>query len=318
MTPRIARTSPSTRFSRLPRFLLLATAAATLAACAGIPDRNLALDDARTKYNAAQTQPQLERYATEELAAAGSALQRTEKAHADRDSQTEVNHLAYLTTQRVAIAQETAAARAAQEVTAGAAAERDRMRLALRTQEADTAQRQLAASEQAGARKSAELAQADRSAAEDQARLARRDARVGSLEQQLVELNAQRTERGIVVTLGDLLFDSGRSQLQAEGTRSMGKLADFMKRNPQRRAAVDGFTDSVGSESSNQTLSDQRAQAVMAALVGLGVGAERLSARGYGEGQPVAGNDTAAGRQMNRRVEVVFAPEAGDILTLTR
>jgi outer membrane protein OmpA-like peptidoglycan-associated protein len=312
MNSRVARTSP---FNRLPRFLLLATAAATLAACAGLPDRNVALDDARTKYHAVQAQPQVRRYATEELAAASTALQRTEKAHADRDSETEVTHLAYLTTQRVAIAQETASARAAQDVTAGAAAERDRMRLTLRTQEADATQRQLTASERAGARKSAELAQAGQSAAEDQARLARRDARVDTLEQQLVELNAQRTDRGIVVTLGDLLFDSGRSQLQADSTRSIGKLADFMKRNPQRRAAVDGYTDSVGSATSNQLLSDRRAQAVMDALVELGVGAERLSARGYGEGQPVAGNESAAGRQMNRRVEVVFAPEAGDILT---
>jgi outer membrane protein OmpA-like peptidoglycan-associated protein len=298
-----------------PRFLLLATVAATLAACAGTPDANPALDQARMKYNAAQGEAQVKRHATEELAMAGTALQRTEKAHRDGDSATEVNHLAYLTTQRVAIAQETAAARTAQEVTASAAAERDRMRLELRTKEADTAQQQLAASQQSGARKSAELAQADRSAAEDQARLARSDARVGSLEQQLADLNAKRTERGIVVTLGDLLFDSGRAQLQASSTRSMGQLADFMKRNPQRSAAVEGFTDSVGSTSSNQDLSDRRAQAVVAALVDLGVGADRLSARGNGEGQPVAGNDTAAGRQMNRRVEVVFAPQAGDILT---
>jgi len=298
-----------------PRFLLLATAAATLTACAGTPDANPALDQARAKYNAVQGEAQVRRHATEELAMAGTALQRTEKSHRDGDSATEVNHLAYLTTQRVAIAQETAAARTAQEVTASAAAERDRMRLELRTNEADTAQQQLAASQQSGARKSAELAQADRSAAEDQARLARSDARVGSLEQQLVDLNAKRTERGIVVTLGDLLFDSGRAQLQASSTRSMGQLADFMKRNPQRSAAVEGHTDSVGSASSNQDLSDRRAQAVVAALVDLGVGADRLTARGNGQGQPVAGNDTAAGRQMNRRVEVVFAPQAGDILT---
>lgn len=325
------------------RLLVLTTVAATLASCASIPDRNAALDEARIRFRSAQTESQVNRFAAEELARAGAELRRAEKSQADGDSVAQVDHLSYLTVQRVTIAQETAAARAAQEVTAGAAAERDRMRLALRTEEADAAQSQLADSEREGVRKSAELAQADRnaaadqsrlaqadrlaaddqlrllqaerSAADDRARLARRDARVDSLEQQLAEINGRRTERGIVVTLGDLLFDTGRAELQAEGARSVARLAEFMKRNPQRRATVEGHTDDVGGEAVNQTLSERRARAVQAELVSQGVDADRLSTRGRGEAQPVAGNDTAAGRRMNRRVEVVFAPESGDLLS---
>jgi outer membrane protein OmpA-like peptidoglycan-associated protein len=297
------------------RFLLLATVTAALAACASVPDRNPALEQARTGYQSAQRESNINLYAADELKQAGAALQLAEKSYAGRESAAEVNHLAYLTGQRTAIARETASSRAAQDVTAGAAVERDRMLLALRTQEADTASRQLAASEQASTRKSAELAQADAQAAGDRVRLARSDARVDSLEQQLAALDVRRTERGIVVTLGDMLFDSGQSRLQASGTQSLAKLADFMNRNPQRRAAIDGHTDNIGSAASNQDLSDRRAQSVRTALVGMGVGAERLSSRGHGEDDPVADNDTAAGRQMNRRVEVVFAPEAGDILT---
>lgn len=311
------------------RFLLLATVTAAVAACASAPDRNPALEQARTGYQSAQRESNINLYAADELKQAGAALQLAEQSFAERESAAQVNHLAYLTGQRTAIARETASSRAAQDVTAGAAAERDRMLLALRTQEADSANRQLAASEQAGARKSAELAQADRSAAADRAslaqadaqaaadrdRLARRDARVDNLEQQLTAMDARRTERGIVVTLGDMLFDSGQSRLQPDGTRSLTRLAEFMNRNPQRRAAIDGYTDSVGSPASNQDLSDRRAQSVRTALVGMGVGAERLSARGHGEDSPVADNGTATGRQMNRRVEVLFGPEAGDILT---
>jgi outer membrane protein OmpA-like peptidoglycan-associated protein len=114
----------------------------------------------------------------------------------------------------------------------------------------------------------------------------------------------------MVVTLGDVLFDSGRSSLQPDGSRNMAKLADVFRRNPQSKASIEGYTDSVGSASSNQELSGRRAGAVMAALVSLGVPADHLRMQAHGEDMPVASNDTAAGRQMNRRVEIVFAPQS--------
>jgi outer membrane protein OmpA-like peptidoglycan-associated protein len=156
------------------------------------------------------------------------------------------------------------------------------------------------------------LAAAAAVAQDDQARLARRDAQVQELQAQMSALNARKTERGMVVTLGDVLFSTGQSRLQGDGERTMGKLADFLRRYPQRTAAIEGYTDSVGSDASNQALSDRRANAVMDALVGLGVPGNRLRSQGFGESRPVASNDTAEGRQMNRRVELVFAPEEGD------
>ena len=211
--------------------------------------------------------------------------------------------------------------------TAGAGAERDRMRLAERTNESDMAKSdaemakaQLAASQQANAQKTAELAAADADAAalRDKARMDRGDARVNDLEIQLKDLNAKKTDRGIVVALGDVLFDSGKSQLQAEGARNMGKLAEVFKANPTTKATIEGYTDSVGSASSNLELSGRRAGAVMSALVGLGVPADRLSMRSHGEEMPVASNDTASGRQMNRRVEIVFAPQGDETMTKAR
>jgi outer membrane protein OmpA-like peptidoglycan-associated protein len=94
----------------------------------------------------------------------------------------------------------------------------------------------------------------------------------------------------------------------------MAKLADFFKRYPQRTAVIEGYTDSVGSETSNQALSDRRAQAVMAALVGEGVPSTRLHSTGFGEARPVGPNESADGRRMNRRVEVVISTEAGDAM----
>jgi outer membrane protein OmpA-like peptidoglycan-associated protein len=319
-------TLPIPRPERHPaqRFALASLAAAVLllAACSSVPDRNAALDAAKASHATAQSAAPVNQLAADELRRATEALRRAEAAHAARADVASVNHLAYLAAQRVAIAQATAESRTAQAVVAGASAERDRMRLALRTAEADATRSQLAASEQARAGLSAEQAEAERRAAAarseaerqaeaDRARLAARDAQVQGLEQELRELNARPTDRGMVVTLGDLLFDTGKSQLQAGGDRSVDQLAAFMKRHPERQALIEGHTDSVGSRASNQSLSERRAQAVRSALIRQGVEGEQLRAQGFGQEQPVADNGSAAGRQQNRRVEIIFVPAEG-------
>lgn len=313
-----------------------------LEACSSVPAPNAALDQARSRLAAARGATQVASLASPELDRAREALSQAERAQKEGADLATVDHLSYLATQHVVVAEETARSRAALAVTAGAAAERDSMRLAQRTQQADLAERkldsavqlnvrqgeqlviaeratvrsaaELAAADRANARKGAELAQSEAAAQAERARLAERDARVSDLEGQLKDLNARKTERGIVVTLGDLLFDSGQSRLQTEGLRSVGKLAEFLKRNPSRSAVIEGYTDNVGSDDFNQGLSDRRAHAVLDALVEQGVGAPRLRTQAFGESRPVADNATARGRQTNRRVEVVFAAEAGDLL----
>jgi outer membrane protein OmpA-like peptidoglycan-associated protein len=279
-------------FPRPARLLLLTALAAALAACSTVPDRNAALDDAHSRFSVAQRDPQVGALAPEELKRATESLRAADEAQkAGRDRAT-VDHLAYMSSQRLTIAQDTAASKAAQALTAGAAAERDKLRLAARTNEAAAAQQDASAS---------------------QRELARSDARVADLQTQLNALNAKKTERGMVVTLGDVLFDSGKSQLLAASSQNMAQLAEFFKRNPERKASIEGHTDSVGSEESNRTLSDHRAGAVKAALVRMDVPANRLSTQGFGEDSPVATNDTPAGRQMNRRVEIVISPDAADV-----
>jgi outer membrane protein OmpA-like peptidoglycan-associated protein len=296
------------------RLFVLTTLAAALAACSTVPDRNAALDQARARYAAAQNNPQVTTLAPEELKRAGEALGMADKAQADGATLATVDHLAYMGNQRVTIAQDTASSRAAQAVTAGAAAERDRIRLATRTNEANAAQSQLIVAQESNVVKSIQLDAAAQMAMNDKARLDRRDAQVNNLEMQLRDMNAKKTERGMVVTLGDTLFATGQSQLQPEGARNMTKLAEFLKRNPERKASIEGYTDSVGGADANQTLSDRRAHAVMSALIDLGVPSDHLSTQAFGEANPVASNSTAAGRQSNRRVEIVFAPQAGDLL----
>ena len=139
--------------------------------------------------------------------------------------------------------------------------------------------------------------------------------RAGQLEAQLKELNAKKTERGLVITLGDVLFDTNKAQLKSSAARSLQKLAGFLKQYPERKAQVEGYTDSTGSADYNQGLSDRRAHAVRASLVDMGVSSGRITTHGYGKESPVASNDTAAGRQMNRRVEIILSEDNGNVST---
>jgi outer membrane protein OmpA-like peptidoglycan-associated protein len=117
----------------------------------------------------------------------------------------------------------------------------------------------------------------------------------------------------MVITLGDVLFGTDLARLNAEGMRTAEKLANVLQKNPQRTVLVEGFTDRTGTAAHNQDLSERRATAVRGVLQELGVARERVAIRGYGETYPIAANDTAQNRQLNRRVEIVLSDDTGKI-----
>lgn len=278
--------------NRLTTFSTL-TAAVLLTACASAPMTTPTLEQARADYSAAVANAQVTQYAGRELRQAGESLDQANAAAAERASLSEVDRLAYLAKQRVASAQELATARAAEAELATAANQRDQLRLEARTAEAERARRE------------AEQAQAQAQAAQQQnAALA---ARAAELEGQLAELKAVKTERGYVMTIGDVLFGHDQSSLSPNAHSTLRKLADVMQQNPNRTVLVEGFTDSTGSDSYNMDLSQRRANAVATALAQMGVARERIRMRAYGKAFPVAANDTAANRQLNRRVEIVLS-----------
>jgi outer membrane protein OmpA-like peptidoglycan-associated protein len=321
--------------------LLAFVAAAALAGCATLPASDSPLAQARIAYSNAQADPQVTSLAPGELRQASDSLDKANNAQSKGDSSALVDHLAYVAKQQVAIAQETATQKAAELTVANASAERDRVRLDARTREADSAQRnaeyaqrQAEASQRQSeaSQRQSEAAQRDAAASQRQSvmeRQAANDAQLSAqaarqqtldaesrslqLEAQLKDMEAKKTDRGMVITLGDVLFDANRAQLKSGGMRNVQKLADFFKQYPQRNVMVEGFTDSTGSHSRNQELSDQRANSVREALLGMGIGTERITSRGYGESYPVAGNDTASGRQLNRRVEIIVSDNSGNI-----
>jgi outer membrane protein OmpA-like peptidoglycan-associated protein len=292
---------------------MTAIALAMLAGCSTIPANNASLDSAHSEYRTATADPQVRDLATSELRQAADALAKADAAHARREEPGAVDHLAYLARQRTAIAQQTAHQRAAEATVSSANTDRDQLRLASRTREADAAHMKAQQAQGAAdaSQRQSEASQAQAAMSQQQAGDAER--RNATLEAALRDLNASKTDRGMVITLGDVLFDTNRAQLKSGGTRSVEKLAGFLKDNPGRKALIEGFTDSTGSDSSNQQLSGRRADAVRTAMVGMGVSSERISTHGYGEAYPVAGNETAGGRQMNRRVEIIVSDEGGSV-----
>jgi outer membrane protein OmpA-like peptidoglycan-associated protein len=137
-----------------------------------------------------------------------------------------------------------------------------------------------------------------------QARLDARDTQIKQLQQ---SLNAKQTERGTLVTFGDVLFDLNKADLKSSGLVNVNKLAQFLQENPDRKVIVEGYTDSTGAASYNQSLSERRANSVRMSLVKMGVDPTRIVAQGYGKEYPVADNGSTSGRAMNRRVEVTIS-----------
>lgn len=212
-------------------------------------------------------------------------------------------HLVILADRKVGTAIALAQARLAEDQRGQLKSQGETARLDARTQEANMARSDTNAArlDAQNARTHAELSRRDSVAARSES---------AALQQEIDGLNAKATERGLVVTLGDVLFQTGKSNLKGGSTTNLSKLAIFLNTYKDRTVIIEGHTDSVGSEGANQSLSQRRANAVQSYLAHKGIDGGRLTSTGLGESSPVAGNDTATGRQQNRRVEVIISNNA--------
>lgn len=301
--------------------LVLASAALFLSACAGVPQNTSLLDEVNLAYVQAQGNPKIATYAALEMQLATDALAKANAAAKGQESVGTVDQLAYLAKQKIALATEVASQKSSDADVASAASARDQVRLDQRTMQANQARvRALEAEGSAqSARSAALLATQEKEQAQNRASTAQRmtdeaNARSSLLQAQLAELSAKQTERGLVITLGDVLFGVDVSRLNPNGVRMAQQLATVLQQNPARVVMVEGFADSTGTTQHNQALSERRAGAVRTELLALGVASERISMRGYGESNPVASNDSEANRQLNRRVEIVLSDERGTII----
>jgi outer membrane protein OmpA-like peptidoglycan-associated protein len=256
--------------------------AMTFAGCASTPTTNPALESARTAVRSAEADPNVGKYAALDLQAAKTELQEAESAAMKHD-EAEIAQPAYLAAQTARLAQIRASAKADDARVAAGQTERDRIQLNARTAEVDSAK-----------------------LARDQAAQ-----KASALQSEVDALNAKPTDRGLVLTLGDVLFDTGRADLNPGASRNLDKLVQFLTEHGDRRVEIDGYTDSVGTDSFNVDLSQRRADTVKAVLVSRGIDSSRIVSRGYGKDFQVASNSEASGRQLNRRVEIVIGGENG-------
>jgi outer membrane protein OmpA-like peptidoglycan-associated protein len=246
----------------------------------------------------------------------------------DRGSDEKIDQLAYLAQQKIALTQEVTKKKMAEADVANAGKVRNQLLLDQRTNEANVANinAEKSRNDAAQAQSNALLAQQQSALAQQQIQRAQGDAvnaqrmaqdaqaRSAQLEAQLADLAAKKTERGMVITLGDVLFGTDQARLTNDGITTAQKLAKVLQNNPQRTVLVEGFADSTGDTAYNQELSERRAGAVRSALEDMGIGRDRVAVRGYGESFPVAANDTSAHRQLNRRVEIVLSDDIGKVI----
>jgi outer membrane protein OmpA-like peptidoglycan-associated protein len=294
-----------------PKLTLIAAVLAA-AGCAISPQASQQLEQARAAYRSAAADPAVQANAADELKSAAGALGDAERTAREGGPSELVEFNAYLAEQRARIATRAAETRQAEAAIAKAGEERLRIQMQAREREAAAARERARQAEQARKEAESRAAQLESERLEQQQKAsaaAGLSAQVEDLQKELADMRAKQTERGWVLTLkNDLLFDSGGATLKPGAQRSIDNLAQFMEKYPDRSIAIEGFTDSTGSRQVNQQLSEKRAWAVKAALVSRGISSARIDARGYGPSFPVAGNDTATGRQLNRRVEIVIDP----------
>lgn len=263
-----------------------------------------------------------ERIAAERAAAAAAA-----KAQAEEKAAAEAAEAKRKADEEAARQAELAAAKEAQ-VRAEAAAKQAQMKAAAEIADAKAKaearrQAEMAASREAQMKAAAELAdakakaeadalRAKEEAAKADAERAQRDAE--ELRAQLLDqfnriLETRDTPRGLVITMADVLFDTGKFEVRSGTREQLAKLSGILLAHPGLHLDVEGHTDSTGSDELNQRLSEQRASAVREYLVGQGLAGDAITAKGLGKALPVATNDTAAGRQKNRRVELIVSGE---------
>lgn len=258
---------------------------AALAACGVAPERIEPLETARTIVPNVEASPRAG-IAAVNIADARKSLQEANRLAEAKSKRSDIEFHAQNAVTHAQIAQERILTVEAEEQIAQGTEQQQRVLLQARERDA-----------QANALQASELRQDARDSQD----------RADSLEEELAGLRLEKTERGLVLTLGDVLFDTGQATLKGGAYGTIDRLAKALREKSDRNVIIEGHTDNVGSDTMNQALSERRAQSVQTALLQRGVATAQVTATGKGESFPVASNDDAAGRQQNRRVELIFA-----------
>lgn len=273
-------------YSRVCRYGIYAAGLLTLviaAGCTVAPSTPDGAQDVRNKLTQLQSDPSLANRVPRTQEEAQAAVRLAEQPVAEKDKALGA-HRVFMADRQVEIA-------TARATTSALEAQREELvrasttvRLDARTSEADSARSDAA-----------------------EARGAKQD-----MQREIERLKAEKTDRGLVLTLGDVLFATGKAELKVGAENNLNNLVSFLGKYQDRSVEVEGHTDNVGAEAYNQALSEQRAESVKAYLVSRGIAGQRITTVGKGMHSPKVDNGSASGRQQNRRVEVIILePQSG-------
>ncbi len=285
-------TSRTHRVKRGTQLTGMALSLLVVASCATAPTPQGAVQ-VRDKLTTLQNDAKLAPQARQEIREAEEAVVIAEKPENDEALS---KHRIYMADRKLSIAQAKATTRYAEVQRDQLSEEREQARLLSRTREVSRARE-----EANTARDATDAAQKLSAEAATTAAL-----QTAELQREIEALQAKPTDRGLVLTLGDVLFASGSAELQSGANSNLNRLVGFLNQYPERNVQIEGHTDNVGSSEYNQGLSQRRADSVRNYLARQGIDSQRLSASGIGMDRPVANNETAAGRQQNRRVEIII------------
>jgi outer membrane protein OmpA-like peptidoglycan-associated protein len=273
--------------------------------CSSLPERVETLEQARALVQSLEQDPLTRDVAADRYENARRALDRAEAKYEENESLDLIEHDAYIALRNAQIAEQHIAEQRARDELQAGEAERNRVLLQAREREAQQAQ-------QLAAQRGGQLEQRTEELETAQQRAEQLQESTDQLEQELADLEAEQTERGLIMTLREVLFEVDGAQLQPGAESALQRIAQVLNEHPERNLLIEGHTDSTGAAAYNQQLSEQRAEAVRAALAERGIDRSRVETRGLGESYPVASNESAAGRQMNRRVEIIVSDQQGE------
>lgn len=286
--------------SKTKHIVTCSALALVMTGCATTQEPSDKLVGLETQYKTLMQKGYVEEYAPIALEEAKEAIAKVEKAEKSGADKATVAQYHYVAQKKLDTALEKARYSQAEEMISNSDVRRKEVQLSAKEKQVDQA---MATAEAMRAR----AAMAEQEAAAARAKVDTLENRASELSKKLENISAEESDRGLVLTMGSILFEVDKATLKPGAEKTLKRVAELLSEYPERNVLVEGYTDSTGSDSYNKDLSQQRAQSVSDLLTQNGIDASRLSTKGYGEEYPVASNDTKAGRQQNRRVELVIA-----------
>lgn len=284
-----------------------------LTACANVTKQKTAMDEINDDFNQLNTNAVAQQLVPVAIYDAQKAVNNAKKAVDTKAPIGEQNHLLFVADKKIKLAIIALDTKQVEMEQDALVKEREKALLAAKVMElaqlkgeARAAKLATLEREEALKKTQAELSDKEAKLAASTAKNAAAEEKLQGLETRMAGLETQRTSRGLVATLGGVFFDSGKATLHAGVARNLNPVVDALQQYPELTISIEGHADSTGNDAFNQTLSANRAMSVKNMLTSKGIDAARITTQGFGSAYPIATNDTEAGRQRNRRVEIVF------------